>query len=626
MAAVRRSSRRCAPRFSTSSGWRSTRWRSPRASPSTRGGAAAGCSPASRTTPASSAAYRTLADDVRAGSSSSPAGDWLLDNFHLVAAEIPDIRASTCRAATTPAADAGATRARRRRARLRDGRRAHPPQRQPARPPAAGRVPEQLPARRAADDRRALGVAEHAEAGAHREPAPAGRGDLLVARAPGWPPTATSRRREDGASPHAQPAEPAFTRVRRPAAAPRPRVRPRPPSGAARRRRPTSRRSTRRPKTSIRGEHQRQGVAQVSVANAITSLRLCATLDWREYVESVSLVEQVLQRDPAGAYGRMDFLSRDRQRQAVEELAEPERRSPGAGGAEGGRERPPGAPPADRRRSRRPRRLSPRRPRAARSRGRRRLSARRCATRLAPAPPAPRHARLSRRDRAASTALLVVAAVASTQRHEAAVRRARRRRAAGAAAGSDFAIALVQRGWSSALVTPARLPRLDFSRRRPGTARGRWSSSRRMLTSVAGVDALLEHIEVLALGNLDPCIHFAHPQRLRRRRRAADAPEDARDPGRAREPASRRSTASSAPSTPTASSSSTATGSGTPASTRGWAGSASAARSRSSTACCAAPPTRASRRRSARSTCCRRSATASRSTPTRGCRATPPKR
>src|SRR5712691_8302513 len=71
----------------------------------------------------------------------------------------------------------------------------------------------------------------------------------------------------------------------------------------------------------IRGEHQRQAADQVSVANAITSLRLCSALDWREYVESVSLVEQVLQRDPAGAYGRMDFLSRDRQRQAVEELA-----------------------------------------------------------------------------------------------------------------------------------------------------------------------------------------------------------------------------------------------------------------------------------------------------------------
>jgi cyclic beta-1,2-glucan synthetase len=73
----------------------------------------------------------------------------------------------------------------------------------------------------------------------------------------------------------------------------------------------------------IRGEHQRQAADQVSVANAITSLRLCSALDWRQYVESVSLVEQVLQRDPAGAYARMDFLSRDRQRQAVEELAAP---------------------------------------------------------------------------------------------------------------------------------------------------------------------------------------------------------------------------------------------------------------------------------------------------------------
>src|SRR6267378_3323536 len=73
----------------------------------------------------------------------------------------------------------------------------------------------------------------------------------------------------------------------------------------------------------IRTEHQRQATAQVSVANVVTSLRLCSTLNWRQYFETVSLVEHVLQRDPAGAYGAMDFLSRDRQRQAVEELAAP---------------------------------------------------------------------------------------------------------------------------------------------------------------------------------------------------------------------------------------------------------------------------------------------------------------
>ena len=34
----------------------------------------------------------------------------------------------------------------------------------------------------------------------------------------------------------------------------------------------------------VRAEHQRQGVTQVSVANAITSLRLCSEIDWREYL------------------------------------------------------------------------------------------------------------------------------------------------------------------------------------------------------------------------------------------------------------------------------------------------------------------------------------------------------
>ncbi len=50
---------------------------------------------------------------------------------------------------------------------------------------------------------------------------------------------------------------------------------------------------------------------------------MISTFDWTEFFESVSLVEQVLQRDPAGVYGRMDFRSRDRYRQAVEEIAEP---------------------------------------------------------------------------------------------------------------------------------------------------------------------------------------------------------------------------------------------------------------------------------------------------------------
>ncbi len=72
----------------------------------------------------------------------------------------------------------------------------------------------------------------------------------------------------------------------------------------------------------IRAEHQRQAAAQVSIGNVIGSLRFIGTLDWSTYFETVSLVDRALHQDPSGAYGRMDFLSRDGYRQAVEELAE----------------------------------------------------------------------------------------------------------------------------------------------------------------------------------------------------------------------------------------------------------------------------------------------------------------
>jgi cyclic beta-1,2-glucan synthetase len=58
------------------------------------------------------------------------------------------------------------------------------------------------------------------------------------------------------------------------------------------------------------------------VAGAVGSLRTAATLDWKSFVESVSRVERTLRSlDPAGAYARMDFHTRDRYRKAVEVLA-----------------------------------------------------------------------------------------------------------------------------------------------------------------------------------------------------------------------------------------------------------------------------------------------------------------
>src|ERR1044072_3575743 len=73
----------------------------------------------------------------------------------------------------------------------------------------------------------------------------------------------------------------------------------------------------------IRVDGRHQAAEQAGVANLITSLRLISTFDWSEFFESVSHVEQVLQRDLAGIYGRMDFRSRDRYRHAVEELSAP---------------------------------------------------------------------------------------------------------------------------------------------------------------------------------------------------------------------------------------------------------------------------------------------------------------
>jgi cyclic beta-1,2-glucan synthetase len=73
----------------------------------------------------------------------------------------------------------------------------------------------------------------------------------------------------------------------------------------------------------IRSDGRHQATEQAFVSSLVGSLRLVATFDWTEYFESVSLVEQVLRRDPVGVYSRMDFQSRDRYRHAVEEMAAP---------------------------------------------------------------------------------------------------------------------------------------------------------------------------------------------------------------------------------------------------------------------------------------------------------------
>ncbi|KAF0101517.1 MAG: carbohydrate binding:glycosyltransferase 36:glycosyltransferase 36 associated [bacterium] len=75
----------------------------------------------------------------------------------------------------------------------------------------------------------------------------------------------------------------------------------------------------------VRVGNQQQAADQVSISNSIGSLRFLGTMDWREFVESMSVVEGTLRGDPGGAYAGMDFASRDRYRHAVEAIAKSSR-------------------------------------------------------------------------------------------------------------------------------------------------------------------------------------------------------------------------------------------------------------------------------------------------------------
>src|SRR6266851_191702 len=74
-------------------------------------------------------------------------------------------------------------------------------------------------------------------------------------------------------------------------------------------------------------EHHRQAAAQVTVGNIITSMRLLSTLDWKDFFETVSLIDPELAKDPAGMYSRMDFATRDHYRHVIERISKGARKS-----------------------------------------------------------------------------------------------------------------------------------------------------------------------------------------------------------------------------------------------------------------------------------------------------------
>ena len=69
----------------------------------------------------------------------------------------------------------------------------------------------------------------------------------------------------------------------------------------------------------VREEYQTQGAVNVSVRNVITSMRLLSDIDWTEFVESISLVDRVLAAD--SDFEAMEFVTRDQYRRIVEKLA-----------------------------------------------------------------------------------------------------------------------------------------------------------------------------------------------------------------------------------------------------------------------------------------------------------------
>lgn len=69
----------------------------------------------------------------------------------------------------------------------------------------------------------------------------------------------------------------------------------------------------------VQRAHQRQGASNVSVRNVITSMRLISDMDWADWFESVSLVDACLCE--GSAFSEMDFATRDLYRREIQQLA-----------------------------------------------------------------------------------------------------------------------------------------------------------------------------------------------------------------------------------------------------------------------------------------------------------------
>ena len=252
----------------------------------------------------------------------------------------------------------------------------------------------------------------------------------------------------------------------------------------------------------VQAENQQQAANQVSISNSIGSLRMLSAIDWRDFVEAMSVVEQTLLEDPGGVYGLMDFATRDRYRHATEALA----RKAGRTESEVARAAIDLAKAAIR---------SDRGDHAAHvgfyliDKGLPELE-RAAGVRLPLGEALRRTAAVLALPLYLGSIALIAAIVTFTLMTLAAGLSVWLLLPFGVAsvlAASRLAGGLVN--WlATLLVTPLALPRLDFAKGIPSSARTLVVVPT-MLTSAAGIEDLVEALEVRFLANRDECLHFA---------------------------------------------------------------------------------------------------------------------
>ena len=254
----------------------------------------------------------------------------------------------------------------------------------------------------------------------------------------------------------------------------------------------------------VQSENQQQAADQVSVGNSINSLRFLATIDWRKFVETMSLVEQRLLRDPLAIYGNMDFATRDRYRHVVEKIAKASALSEeeiACKAIELARERVEQQGPDDRAAHVGYWLVDKGLPHIERIAGMRHTFADRLGRLVARSPLVAYLGAITAATAFVTAALIYVARSASVSTGLLALTAV-----LVALGASQFAVALVN--WAvSLLATPQMLPRMDFSAGIPRDCRTLVVVPT-LLFNAQNIEHLVEALEVRFLANRDENVHF----------------------------------------------------------------------------------------------------------------------